>query len=74
MGSLGKLFRRDMDPRCAYCEKGQQINEREVACVKRGVVPVESHCRSFRYDPLKRVPPRPAALDTENLNEEDFSL
>lgn len=74
MGSLGKLFRRDMDPRCAYCEKGRQINEREVACVKRGVVPVESHCRSFRYDPLKRVPPRPAALDTENLNEEDFSL
>lgn len=74
MGSLGKLFRRDMDPRCAYCEKGQQINEREVACVKRGIVPVESHCRSFRYDPLKRVPPRPAALDTENLNEEDFSL
>ena len=74
MASLGKLFRRDMDPRCAYCEKGQQINEREVACVKRGVVPVESHCRSFRYAPLKRVPPRPAALDTENLNEEDFSL
>lgn len=74
MGSLGKLFRRDIDPRCAYCEKGQQINEREVACVKRGVVPVEGHCRSFRYDPLKRVPPRPAALDTEKLNEADFSL
>ena len=74
MGSLGKLFRRDMDPRCAYCEKGRQINEREVACVKRGVVPVEYHCRAFRYDPLKRVPPRPAALDTEKLSEADFSL
>lgn len=74
MASLGKLFRRDMDPRCAYCEKGQQINEREVACVKRGVVPAEYHCRAFRYDPLKRVPPRPAALDTEKLNEADFSL
>ena len=74
MASLGKLFRRDMDPRCAYCERGQQINEREVACVKRGVVPAESHCRSFRYDPLKRVPPRPAALDTEKLSETDFSL
>jgi hypothetical protein len=45
-----------------------------VACVKRGIVPAESHCRSFRYDPLKRVPPRPAALDTEKLNEADFSL
>ena len=74
MASLGKLFRRDMDPRCVYCEKGQQINEREVACVKRGVVPAEYHCRAFRYDPLKRVPPRPAALDTEKLIEADFSL
>ena len=74
MASLGKLFRRDMDPRCAYCEKGQQINEREGACVKRGIVPAESHCRSFRYDPLKRVPPRPVALNTEKLKEADFSL
>ena len=32
------LFRKDMDPRCAYCQRGQQINEREVACVKRGIV------------------------------------
>ena len=52
----------------------QQINEREVACVKRGIVAVEHHCRAFKYDPLKRVPPRPAALETERLKEEDFSL
>ena len=45
------LFRKDMDPRCAYCQRGQQINDREVACVKRGIVPVEHHCRAFRYDP-----------------------
>ena len=43
------LFRKDMDPRCAYCQRGQQINEREVACVKRGIVPVEHHCRAFKY-------------------------
>ena len=69
-----KLFRKDIDPRCAYCQRGQQINEREVACVKRGIVPMEDHCRSFQYDPLKRVPPRPASLDTDKLNEADFSL
>ncbi len=68
------LFRKDIDPCCAYCQRGAQINEREVACVKRGVVPVEHHCRSFRYDPLKRVPPRPAALDTSGLKESDFTL
>ena len=69
-----KLFRKNIEPRCAYCEKGQLINDREVACVKHGVVPMESHCRAFRYDPLKRVPPRPASLETGRLKESDFSL
>lgn len=69
-----KLFRKNIDPRCAYCKRGSQINEREVACVKHGIVPVEYHCRSFGYDPLKRVPPRPAVLNTDQLKPEDFSL
>lgn len=68
------LFRKDIDPSCAYCKWGQQINEREVACVKQGIMQVEEHCRRFRYDPLKRTPPRPAALNTRHLKEEDFSL
>ena len=68
------LFRKNIDPRCAYCRHGHQVNEREVACVKHGIVPVEHHCRAFRYDPLKRVPPRPAALNTKGLKNEDFSL
>lgn len=69
-----KLFRKNMDPRCAYCRRGQQINETDVMCVKRGIVPAEHHCHAFQYDPLKRVPPRPATLDIEKLREEDFSL
>ena len=68
------LFRKNIDPRCAYCQWGSQISDREVACVKRGIVPVEHHCRAFKYDPLKRVPPRPAVLETGRLKEEDFSL
>ena len=68
------LFRKDLDPRCAYCQRGSQINEREVACVKKGVVPLESHCRAFRYDPLKRVPPRPIAASFGHLRDEDFTL
>ena len=52
----------------------QQISETDVMCVKHGIVPVEHHCRGFHYDPLKRVPPRPASLDTAKLKEEDFSL
>ena len=68
------LFRKDIDPRCVYCQRGQQINEREVACVKRGIVPVENCCRAFRYDPMKRVPPRPAVLETRRLKPEDFAI
>ena len=68
------LFRKNIDPRCAYCQRGAQISEREVACVKRGIMPVEGSCRRFRYDPLKRVPPRPAPLETARRKESDFSL
>ncbi|MEG0779612.1 MAG: hypothetical protein RRY95_05980 [Oscillospiraceae bacterium] len=68
------LFRKNIDPRCAYCARGSQINEREVACEKKGIVAVEDHCRAFRYDPLKRVPPRPAVLETDKLKDADFSL
>ena len=68
------LFRKNIDPRCAYCQRGQLINEREVACVKKGIVNMEDPCRAFKSDPLKRVPPRPAALNTSKLSEADFSL
>lgn len=52
------LFRKNIDPRCAYCAKGSRINDEQVVCVKRGVVPASDHCGAFSYDPLKRVPPR----------------
>lgn len=68
------LFRKNMDPRCVYCGKGTQVNEEEVMCKKRGIVPVDGSCRAFCYDPLKRTPPRPIKLDTARLSEEDFTL
>lgn len=68
------LFRKDLEPSCMYCQRGRQINDLEIACVKCGVVPVEHHCRAFRYDPLKRIPPRPVTLDTGRFTEADFSL
>ena len=68
------LFRKNMEPRCAYCAKGTQISQDQVACRKKGVVDCQDHCGAFRYDPLKRVPPRPASLNTGALSQEDFSL
>ena len=68
------LFRKNIEPRCAYCQKGSQINDTEVACVKKGIVAAEYHCRAFRYEPLKRVPPRPVKLAGAGLTDADFSL
>ncbi len=62
------LFRKDMEPRCAYCTKGNVI------CERKGIVAVEYHCARFRYDPFKRVPPRPVKLETSKLKAEDFSI
>ena len=39
----------------------------KILCPKRGLVSPGEHCRSFRYDPLKRVPPVPAAPDFSRL-------
>ena len=68
-----QLFRKKIEPRCAYCEKGA-IGADQVACRRRGVVSAGEHCASFRYDPLKRVPPRPVKLATDTLKKEDFEL
>lgn len=67
-------FRRDIEPRCAYCAHSSALSEREVACSRKGVVDAAGHCRRFSYDPLRRVPPRPASLDPAAHAPEDFSL
>lgn len=68
------LFRKNIEPRCAYCAKGNVINEREVACPRKGIVAVGYHCMAFKYDPFKREPPRPVKLETNRLTAEDFSI
>lgn len=67
-------FARIWIPGALTAAKGSRIGEDKVACVKRGVVMPEDHCGAFKYDPLKRVPPRPMKLDTDKLREEDFQL
>lgn len=69
-----KLFQEKIPPRCAYCAKGAPLGEDHILCVKKGVVTPADSCRSFRYDPLKRIPPKPVSLDLSHLDEEDFKL
>lgn len=68
------LFQKKIEPRCIYCTHGHSLNEDQVICAKKGVMSGGSHCRSFRYDPLKRVPPRPAVLPGSSIPDEDFKL
>ena len=68
------LFQKHIEPRCAYCTRCRPLNEEQVVCEKKGVMSAGSHCRSFQYDPLKRVPPRPAKLSGTGLSDEEFKL
>ena len=68
------LFRKKMDRSCLYCRYGTQMNEDMMLCAKKGIVQPCVDCRKFRYDPFKRVPPKPKALDFSKYEEDDFSL
>lgn len=68
------LFTKKMDARCEYCKHGAPLGDDKVFCVKRGVMIPDSFCRKFRYDPLKRVPPRPSIPDFSRLKDSDFHL
>lgn len=68
------LFEKDIDPRCAYCKRGVALDEDQIMCVKKGIVSPAGSCRKFKYDPLKRVPPKPMSADFSHLKEEDFVL
>ena len=68
------LFRKRMEKSCTYCSFGTKLNDEQIQCSKKGVVPVTKRCWKFRYDPLKRIPSKPKALDFEKYNDEDYSL
>lgn len=71
---MSRLFQDKIEPRCAYCARGRVLTDEQVACPKKGVMSAASHCRAFRYDPLRRTPPRPLKAEFSGLKDEDFSL
>ena len=68
------LFRKKIQPSCLYCTYGTKIDSEQVLCIKKGVVSTEGSCRKFEYDPCKRVPVKPKALDFSKYDEQDYSL
>ena len=63
----------DITPACKICSHGILSPDGEsVLCVKTGIRLLDSSCRSFRYDPLKRIPKR--APSRSGFTKEDFEL
>jgi len=74
MGGNAMLFQKKIDPRCAYCRRGAALADGTVMCPRKGVVSAAGSCRAFRYEPMKRTPPKPALPDFSKLKDEDFTL
>lgn len=68
------LFRKKIEKSCLYCVHGAALDEEAVLCCKRGVVSPNIKCRKFRYDPYKRIPPKPKQPNFDQYTEEDFVL
>ena len=68
------LFRKKIERRCGYCQHCAKLDDSQVLCSKRGVMPVDGKCMKFKYDPCKRIPGKPKALDLSKYENEDFSL
>lgn len=67
------LFKKKIERSCAYCAHGTKLEDDQILCVKKGVVKA-GKCRKFSYDPTKRIPLKPKALDFDKYKTEDFSL
>lgn len=68
------LFRKKIERSCSYCQYGTKLEDEVVLCCKKGIRSIGESCRKFKYDPLKRVPPKAKAMDFSKYKDEDFSL
>lgn len=68
------LFRKKIERSCSYCVYGARLEDGQILCSKRGLCQEEDACRKFKYDPCKRIPGKPKAMDFARFDSEDFSL
>lgn len=73
-GGIIMLFRKDIVPYCGYCKHALSAEEGFVICKKKGIMAESQKCRRFRYNPLRRVPPKPALQDFTKYDDRDYSL
>lgn len=68
------LFRKKIPHACSYCLHGAALEEDLILCTKKGLREPDDKCWRFYYDPCKRIPSKPKALDFSRYDQEDFSL
>lgn len=67
------INKKSITPACGLCAHGRISPDGEsVLCIRTGVRQMESSCRSFKYDPLKRKPKK--AAKPEEFTATDFEL
>lgn len=59
---MSMLFRKGIEPMCAYCSLGSDVTKDEIICRRYGIVEPYDWCSRFKYDPYRRSPPRPPRL------------
>ncbi len=70
---MARLFNKELPHSCKYCIHGKNsLFENEILCKKHGVTDPRDCCRSYKYDPIKRIPDRVKIAD--GYKPEDFSL
>ena len=66
-------FNKKLEKHCEYCVHGTRLKfEDEIMCKKHGITSSFDRCRSYKYDPLKRIPQR--VKIENNFTEEDFKI
>ncbi|MCL2126293.1 MAG: hypothetical protein FWH33_09950 [Oscillospiraceae bacterium] len=68
------LFDKNIEPSCAYCHHGTALGHDEYACIKNGLMSGAGSCKSFRYEPTRRVPQALPRFVSHEMNDEDFNV
>jgi len=72
-GDIAMILRKDIEPFCSYCIHAKPLDDEYVSCRRHGVVSADYKCSRFKYDPLKRIPPKPKKLG-QNYTDSDFYI
>ena len=67
------VYNKNIEPKCELCVHAVTAADGSaILCPKKGIREFNDVCRRFRYDPLKRIPARPAERVT--FSDLDFKL